>query len=153
MKRRDVMRARLKLITAWCLAGAILGHLPAFAQPATEKKPDAKPSSAKAGATKRAAPSTKAATAPAVAPHASAARPAVEASPTPKPLPEEAQHVSRYDAAIASARDRALSGEDAGRIREAVRAIGGGELARGKALRDQVSDPAGRKLIDWYLYR
>ena len=40
-----------------------------------------------------------------------------------------------------------------GRIRDAVKAIAEADLAKGKALRDQITDPAGRKLIDWYLYR
>ena len=40
-----------------------------------------------------------------------------------------------------------------GRIRDAVKAIADADLAKGKALRDQIADPAGRKLIDWYLYR
>ena len=50
-------------------------------------------------------------------------------------------------------RDRKLSSDDAGRLREAVQAIAAGGYTKGKAVRDQISDPAGRKLVDWYLYR
>jgi soluble lytic murein transglycosylase len=50
-------------------------------------------------------------------------------------------------------RDHPLSAEDAARTRDAVKAIAAADLARGKLLRDQVRDAAGRKLIDWYLYR
>ena len=32
-------------------------------------------------------------------------------------------------------------------------AVAGGELAEAKALRDKITDPAARKLVDWYLYR
>src|SRR5262249_43758566 len=64
-----------------------------------------------------------------------------------------AAHKTRYDAAIADTRDRALSTEDANRIREAVDAIAAGNLSKAKALRDQVRDPTGAKLIDWYRYR
>jgi soluble lytic murein transglycosylase len=34
-----------------------------------------------------------------------------------------------------------------------MQAIAGGGYTKGKALRDQITDPAGRKLVDWYLYR
>ncbi|NJO23695.1 MAG: transglycosylase SLT domain-containing protein [Sphingomonadales bacterium] len=63
------------------------------------------------------------------------------------------QHTARYDEAIAAARNRTTSAEDASRIRDAVKAITEADLPKGKALRDQIADPTGRKLIDWYLYR
>ena len=50
-------------------------------------------------------------------------------------------------------RDYALSGDDADRIREAVEAVSAGGMTKAKALRDQVRDAVGRKLIDWYIYR
>jgi soluble lytic murein transglycosylase len=62
-------------------------------------------------------------------------------------------HAERYDAAIAPVRNYSLAVEDATRIRDAVKAISSGNLAQGKALRDQIGDPIGRKLVDWYLYR
>ncbi|HUC45481.1 MAG TPA: lytic transglycosylase domain-containing protein, partial [Hyphomicrobiaceae bacterium] len=70
-----------------------------------------------------------------------------------QPMAEEAQHVARYDIAIQPARDHALSGADATALREAVAAAGGGRLAEAKSQRDKLSDPAARKLVDWYLYR
>jgi soluble lytic murein transglycosylase len=152
------MPAPFKLLAACFLAGAILALPPVFAQSRTEKKaaksnkPAAKP--AKAGSSKRAEPKRKtpakeaAKTAAAKAPETAAPVHAV-----PRPRPEEAEHAARYDAAIAAARDRRLSEDDADRIRDAVRAIAAGGLTKGKALRDQITDSAGRKLIDWYLYR
>jgi peptidoglycan lytic transglycosylase len=82
-----------------------------------------------------------------------------ERQPTPQalvmtqPRAEEAQHVARYDIAIQPARDHALSGADAGTLREALAAATGGRLAEAKSQRDKLSDPAAHKLIDWYLYR
>jgi soluble lytic murein transglycosylase len=73
--------------------------------------------------------------------------------PVPRPLPEEAEHTARYDAAIAPARDYAVSAEDQGRLREAVAAVGGGKLQHAVALREQITDPAGRKLVSWYIHR
>jgi len=150
------MPAPFKLLAACCLAGAILALPPVFAQSKTEKKaaksnkPAAKP--AKAGSSKRAGTKTpakeEAKTAAAKAPETAAPVHAV-----PRPRPEEAEHAARYDAAIAAARDHRLSEDDAERIRDAVRAIAAGGLTKGKALRDQITDGAGRKLIDWYLFR
>src|SRR5262245_18980815 len=160
---RDEMQAPLKLIATCFLAGAFLAEPQAFAQSgnekaAKEKKATAKP--AKPAAAKGGAPKATKATlevkeeAPAkVGGPLPTPAPAVQASPTPPPQPGEVQHTARYDAAIAAARDHAVSAEDTARIREAVGAIASGNLTRGKALRDQISDAAGRKLIDWYLYR
>ncbi len=141
----------------------------AKAKPASKEKP-AKDSTAKkkdAIAKKKAGvkePAAKAnATAPAKAkpqeerPTAAAAepppKPAAGRSPTPRPSAQEAAHTARYDAATAQVRNYALSSTDADRIREAVEAAGAGGVTRAKSLRDQVRDPAGRKLIDWYIYR
>ena len=71
----------------------------------------------------------------------------------PSPLPDEVQHTARYDLAIAKVRDHPLSAEDAARIRDAVKAIAESDLAKGKTLRDAITDQAGRKLVDWYLFR
>jgi len=68
-------------------------------------------------------------------------------------MAEEAEHVARYDAAIASARDHALSSADAASLREAMSAGGSGKLAEAKAIRDRIGDPAARKLVDWFVYR
>jgi soluble lytic murein transglycosylase len=66
---------------------------------------------------------------------------------------EEAEHVARYDLAIAPARDHALPGADASTLREALAAAAGGRLAEAKSLRDKLADASARKLVDWYLYR
>jgi soluble lytic murein transglycosylase len=92
---------------------------------------------------------TSASAAPAEVPATEGVRP----SPAPRPSPEEVQHSARYDNAIAAVRNRVLSAQDTARVREAIEAIGDADLAKGKALRDQVTDTAARKLIDWYLYR
>ncbi len=86
---------------------------------------------------------------------AAAAKSAPEKPPAPmlQPLPEEAAHIARYDAAIAPVRDRALSNEDKGRVREAVAATRKGDVTQAIAVRGQITDPAARKLVTWYLYR
>ena len=131
---------------------------PVFAQSAAEKKavkpnkPAAKP--AKAGTSKPAEPKRKAPAKEAAEPPAAKAPPTTAAPrPAPRPRPEEAEHAARYDAAIAAARDHPLGEHDADRIRDAVKAIASANLSKGKALRDQIADPAGRKLVDWYLHR
>ncbi len=159
------MPALFKLIAACLLAGTVLALPPVFAQSAAEKKPAksnkpaAKP--AKAGSSKS-APSKlgakqeakqKAPKTAAQPPAAKAPEPAGALHAVPRPRPEEAEHTARYDAAIAAARDHKLGEDDADRIRDAVSAIAGGNLTKGKALRDQIGDGAGRKLIDWYLHR
>jgi soluble lytic murein transglycosylase len=162
------MLAQLRLIALCCLAGALALAPQAFAQAGKERKkaPAAKPAATKPAAAKPAARKAAAAKpAKATAAISKAEAPAkvggpatpppaaLPKNPAPQPRPEEVQHTARYDAAIAAVRNHPLSAEDGARIREAVDAIGGGNLARGKALRDQVADPAGRKLIDWYFYR
>jgi soluble lytic murein transglycosylase len=165
------MHAATKLLVALPLAWAIFAAPTVSAQAQAEKKaaekktstaksPVTKPAASKVGAPKP-AEAKKPADASKKAPATASAQPqaapapasAVQPLPTPRPLPEEVQHASRYDAAIAAARNRPLSEQDAPRIRDAVRAIASGELAKGKSLRDQITDAAGRKLIDWYLYR
>ncbi|HEY7552664.1 MAG TPA: lytic transglycosylase domain-containing protein [Hyphomicrobiaceae bacterium] len=147
------MQTPFKLVAGSLLAGVLIGFQPAMAQPKAREKSPAKPVAARADG--RDAAETKRKAGAATAKPASEPKPAVSAHTTevPRLSPEEAQHKARYDAATAAIRERALSSEDAGRIREAVAAIGDGGYSRGKALRDQISDPAGRKLIDWYLYR
>jgi soluble lytic murein transglycosylase len=148
--RWDVMQAPLKLFFTLALACAPPCAASVHAQTGEKKgpakvgapKPAAQPKPAEAK--QKAAATTAAEPAPA---------PAAKASPTPRPSPEEVQHTARYDDAIAAARNRSVSTEDVARIRDAVKAIADADLAKGKALRDQVTDLAGRKLIDWYLYR
>ena len=152
--RWDVMQAPLKLFFTLALACAPFCAAPVHAQTAEKKAP------AKVGAPKPAAqakpaePKQKAAATTTAEPAAEPApAPTAKASPTPRPSPEEVQHTARYDAAIAATRNRPVSTEDVGRIRDAVKAIAEADLAKGKTLRDQITDSAGRKLIDWYLYR
>jgi soluble lytic murein transglycosylase len=147
------MQAQLKLIATCCLAGALVVAPQAFAQSGNAKR---KPAAPKNGAVKPAKASADNAKEEAPAKVGGPIAPppaALPKSPAPQPRPEEAQHTTRYDAAIAATRNHPLGAEDGARIRDAVSAVAGGNLARGKALRDQVGDPAGRKLIDWYLYR
>jgi soluble lytic murein transglycosylase len=158
--RWDAMQAPFKLLTALILACASLWVASALAQPAREKKAPAKvgapkPPQPKAAEAKATEPQQKkaAATAAARPDTESAPIPAVKPSPAPRPPAEEVQHAARFDAAIAATRNHPVSAEDTGRIRDAVKAIAESDLAKGKALRDQVKEPVGRKLIDWYLYR
>jgi len=162
------MQAPLKLFAGLALACALFATGPVATQPAAEKKnapanpaaekkkkaSAAKP--AKVGApksTETKQKTTPVAAAVALPVAAASASSKVAPSPTPRPLPQEVEHMARYDAAIAPVRDHPLSPENAARIRDAVRAIAGGDLVRGKTLRDQITDQAGRKLIDWYLFR
>lgn len=128
------------------MAGVLFGLPPAQAQPKAQREGSAgKSVAAKAqGPTAAGAATAKPDPAPAVS---------VQTALTPRLSSEEAQHKARYDAATSAIRERALSSEDAARIREAVNAIADGGYRRGEALRDQITDPAGRKLIQWYLYR
>ncbi len=164
--RLDVMRAASTILPTLSLACLIAGAATAAAQPAAtqpeakapaapnvaEKKPKvAKP---KTSAKAPAAANKRAATAAPSQPLAEPA-PASGAQPVPisRPMAEEIEHVARYDAAIAAARDHAISSEDAASLREAIAAASGGKLGDAKALRDKITDPAARKLVDWFLYR
>ena len=79
--------------------------------------------------------------------------PATAAVSAPRPAGEEAEHLARYDAAIAPLRDYALAAEQAGEVRAAIAAAAGGRLAEARSTRDRLADPAARKLVDWYAYR
>ena len=77
-------------------------------------------------------------------------------TPIPKPAaatPEEIAHVKLLDEAIAPVRDAPLSADDATRIRDAIRAIGAGKVPDGQSLKSEISDPIGRKLVEWYRLR
>jgi soluble lytic murein transglycosylase len=153
------MPALFKLLAVCMCAGVIIGNAPALAEPKAQKqaaKPAAKAPAKASKAAKQApgkqkAPETAAAEPPAKAEAAPTST--VPRSQTPKPAPEELEHTDRYDAAIASVRDRALSSQDGERLRDAIQAIASGGYTKGRALRDQITDPAGRKLVDWYLFR
>ncbi|MBX9590741.1 MAG: transglycosylase SLT domain-containing protein [Hyphomonadaceae bacterium] len=159
INRWDVMHAPFKLFSALALAAAPLCGAPASAQPATDGKGPAKVGASKptppkpAGAKPSEAKPKTSATTAARTDAEPAATPAVKPTPVPRPPQEEVQHTARYDKAIAATRNLPVSAEDAGRIRDAVKAIAEADLAKAKALRDQITLAAGRKLIDWYLYR
>jgi soluble lytic murein transglycosylase len=154
------MRASSKTLTTLLLA--ILASGAAVAAEEAKGKVKAK-SSGPAKPAQQAKAKTQA-KAPAKVPAktaASAGKPAAESkppstlppNPLPRLLPEEAEHIARYDAATAPVRNHAVSAEDQGRLREAIAAIGGGKLQQAVALREQITDPAGRKLVRWYIYR
>ena len=64
------------------------------------------------------------------------------------------QHVARYDAAIAPARDhRSRADGRRAACARPWRPAAGGRLAEAKAIRDKIGDPAARKLVDWFVYR
>jgi soluble lytic murein transglycosylase len=69
------------------------------------------------------------------------------------PREREAAHSARLDAAIAPLPDYKLSKTDATHIRDAIKALYKGKAEEAVKLRGSVSDPLGRKLIDWYRLR
>ena len=73
--------------------------------------------------------------------------------PSPKLLAAEVEHVTRFDQLIAPVRGHQPSPEDLTRVRDAFRAIGGSRLTEAAQLRDQITDPAARKLAEWGLLR
>ncbi len=78
-----------------------------------------------------------------------AAKPLLEAEAAAR----EADHVSRFDSAIAPSRDYIVSDKDADLIADAVAAYAKRKADEANTLRGQISDAAGRKLIDWYRLR
>src|SRR4051812_49357389 len=117
--RLDVMRPISKTVpTLVLLSLAAAGHA-LSAAPAAAQAPPVPGKAAKA----KAKPEAKA-TPPA------APQPAAEPAPTPvsqpvavaQPMAEETEHVSRYDVAIAAARDHPLASADATALREAMAA-------------------------------
>ena len=92
-----------------------------------------------------------------VAPAVQPVAPALPSQPAPITLPVvaqvEAARVARFDAAIAPVRNLAPTTADANAIKDAVQAFSGNDSAKGRALRDQISDPLGRKLADWMRLR
>lgn len=151
------MQAPFRLIAGCLFAGTIAGLVPAAAQPKAEKKSAtkqeraAKRDGSKAGVTTRVKPKQAKGSAPATA--AATSKLGISAMPTPRLSREEVAHGARYDAAIAAARSHKLSGTDTDRIRDAMKAIAAGSPSKARALRNEVTDPAGAKLIDWYAYR
>lgn len=136
------MQVPFKLIAALLFSGVMVVAPLALAQPSAKKKAVGKEKPAKLGAPVKATP-----------PPVTSPTPAAALSHTPQMSAEEKEHIARYDSALAPVRNLQVAETDADHIRDAVKAIGGGDLARGKQLRDGVKDSVGRKLVDWYLYR
>ena len=82
---------------------------------------------------------------------AAATPPVTEPIAAPALLAAEIEHVARFDALIAPVRDAQPSLQDATRLRDAM--VPAASLAQTRALRDQLTEPAARKLIDWWLAR
>ena len=85
------------------------------------------------------------------------ALPALPMQPAPATDPSvaaaEADRIARFDAAIAQVRNVTASTDDALRIRDAVVAFIANDYNKGRTLRDQITDPVGRKLVDWVRLR
>ena len=56
-------------------------------------------------------------------------------------------------ALLAPARAHVISAEDAQRLRDSIKAVGGGDIARARTLRGQLTDPAARRLVEWFALR
>ncbi len=65
----------------------------------------------------------------------------------------EAARVAIFDAAIAKVRSLTPTVADAQAIRAAVAAFTANDPVKGRALRDQIADATGRKLVDWQRLR
>lgn len=113
--------------------------IPAQAEPQKAPAPAAKPKVA----AKTTAPAAAEAPKPAAPERAMLPKPG-----TPSKL--ETEHVARLDKAIAPARDYAIAPEDAARVRDAIKALAANNLSKGMAIKAEVQDPVGQKLIDWY---
>ncbi len=74
-------------------------------------------------------------------------------SPAPALLKSETDHIAKLDAALAPVRSFAPSAEDAKSIREAVQAVQANNMGRFGELKAAITDPAGKKLVDWVRLR
>jgi len=92
----------------------------------------------------------------AVAPPTAAAPTAAAPSVPPVSITvssRETQYFALLDKAIEPVRKRELSVDDATLIRDTIHAIGSANLTRGNELGARISNPVGRKLVDWYRLR
>ena len=71
----------------------------------------------------------------------------------PSPAEEEAAYYAQLDKITDRVLDYELSKDDAKNIRDAISALYSDKVEKADALRAEVSDPLGRKLIDWYRLR
>jgi soluble lytic murein transglycosylase len=124
------------------LAAALIPGKAALAEP---KAPGAaatpKPQSSK----------TQVATSPAPTGEKTANRPVI---PKPdSPSKAELEHIRTLDDAIAPIRAYRLDPADAGRIRDAIKAVAASDLDKAQEIKGSIQDPVGRKLVDWYRLR
>lgn len=75
------------------------------------------------------------------------------AAPRPGAMEAEQAHIARYDKAIAAARDHQVTANDAERLKQALARVSAGDVAGANALRDQITDPIARKMVDWFRLR
>lgn len=78
---------------------------------------------------------------------------ATPAAETAAELTPEQEYKKALTALVAPVHGYAVSSEDAQRLREAMKAVGAGDIARARTLRGQLADPAARKLVDWFALR
>jgi soluble lytic murein transglycosylase len=74
-------------------------------------------------------------------------------APASAELTPEQDYKKTLTALVAPIRSYGVSTEDAQRLREALKAVGAGDIARARTLRGQLGDPAARKLVDWFALR
>lgn len=142
------------------LVGALLiGLCPYVVTPAVAQTLAPAPATPVPAAKAKAATPKTASTEPSPGPSAAApaAAPALPSQPAPISLPAvaavEAARVAKFDAAIATVRAAAPTAADAALIKDSAHAFSSNDPAKGRALRDQISDPVGRKLVDWVRLR
>jgi soluble lytic murein transglycosylase len=74
-------------------------------------------------------------------------------NPAPAELKAEAEHIAKLDALLAPTRSLAPSKEDAQRIRDAVEAARTNSMTRFGELKNAITDPVGKKLVEWVRLR
>jgi soluble lytic murein transglycosylase len=67
-----------------------------------------------------------------------------------KPLTPEQRLAQDLKAAIAPVLGATLKADDNQKLRDAVRAVAAGDIARARTLTEQLGDPAARKLVVWF---
>lgn len=82
-----------------------------------------------------------------------AAGPAVKQSPRPSYQKTEADYLAKLDSLLAPVKAYAPSADDAQRIKDAITAVKSNGMARFDEIKAGISDPAGRKLVDWVRLR
>ncbi len=130
---------------------------PTIAQTLTPAAPSSVPAAKPKVSTPKTASTVAPPTAPATAPATPAPPPAMPSQPAPITLPAvatvEAARVAKFDAAVAPVRAGVPSTADAALIKDAAHAFSANDPAKGRVLREQISDPVGRKLVDWVRLR